>query len=160
MKKLLTLLMLGIFFFSLTTISAKPLTCYDDVVSVWHFDETSGNSTIDSCGSNDGTIYNTYSWDTGQYDNGLTFNGEAGTSTATYVDVGNDSSLNFGNESFSVTVWFSRLELASTERGLVGKITEDWATGWLLEVEYVGGTSFLTLKVYDDPNDDVNLSII
>ena len=59
-------------------------------VSHWKLDEGMGITAYDSVGTNHGTIYGAV-WTTGQVGGALSFNG-----LNDYVDLGNDSSLEFG----------------------------------------------------------------
>jgi type II secretory pathway pseudopilin PulG len=75
------------------------------VVGCWKLDETSGTTAKDSSGNgNDGTLVNMSSpgcWVAGQINNALSFNG-----INNYVDLGADSSLNFGDSKpFTITAW-------------------------------------------------------
>jgi len=70
------------------------------LVSWWKFD----NDATDSIGNNDGTRYNfSNGWVTGNIDNALEFN----ETNETFVDCGNDSSLNFGENDFSIEFWIN-----------------------------------------------------
>ncbi|MBN2593972.1 MAG: hypothetical protein JXA81_10730 [Sedimentisphaerales bacterium] len=73
----------------------------DAVLGAWLLDEGKGNTTADSTGNgNDGTLMNAPSWIAGWMGNALEFNG-----TSSYVDCGNDESLNVGV--FSVSFWYN-----------------------------------------------------
>jgi hypothetical protein len=68
------------------------------VISWWTFN----NNVLDSVGSNDGIRYNfTDGYGTGKYGQALEFNSTA----EQFIDIGNDSSLNFGTGDFSIEAW-------------------------------------------------------
>jgi hypothetical protein len=70
------------------------------LVAWWKFDEGSGTVAHDSVGDNDGTIYGA-TWTGGKINGALSFDG-----VDDYIDVGDESSLNFGaTDSFSIAVW-------------------------------------------------------
>ena len=82
------------------------------IIGYWKLDETSGTTAADSSGSgNNGTLDNMASpscWTTtpGPINGALTFDG-----TDDYVDLGTDSSLNFGSsEPFTVAAWVKTTE--------------------------------------------------
>jgi hypothetical protein len=80
------------------------------IVGCWKLDETSGTTAADSSGKgNNGTLVNMTPpgcWVTGQIGNALSFDG-----TDDYVDLGTDSSLNFGSsEPFTVSAWVKTTE--------------------------------------------------
>jgi hypothetical protein len=73
------------------------------IVGCWKLDETSGTTTAkDSSGNgNDGTLYGTPTWSTGLINGAIVLDG-----SNDYVDLGDDSSLNFGDsEPFTITAW-------------------------------------------------------
>ena len=72
----------------------------ESLVAYWSFDEGSGTTGSDSTGTNDGTFGNNPTWVTGLYGGALSFGG-----INDYVNCGNDSSLNFGGNAFSVESW-------------------------------------------------------
>jgi hypothetical protein len=71
----------------------------EGIVSHWSFDN-SANPGQDEVGGNDGTVYGA-TWTADGVKNGaLSFDGEDD-----YVDCGNDSSLDFSTENFSISLW-------------------------------------------------------
>jgi type II secretory pathway pseudopilin PulG len=80
------------------------------IVGCWKLDETSGTTAADLSGKgNNGTLVNMTPpgcWVTGQIGNALAFDG-----TNDYVDLGTDSSLNFGSSGpFTVAAWVKTTE--------------------------------------------------
>jgi len=80
------------------------------IVGCWKLDETSGTTAADSSGKgHNGTLVNMTPpgcWIPGQIGNALSFDG-----TNDYVDLGTDSSLNFGSsEPFTVAAWVKTTE--------------------------------------------------
>jgi hypothetical protein len=70
-------------------------------VGIWHLDEGSGTTTSDSSGNgNTGKLYSP-KWVNGKLGNALQFNG-----SGDYVDVGNNSALNFKTNDFTISAWF------------------------------------------------------
>jgi hypothetical protein len=68
--------------------------------ALWHFDDTTGSVIRDAAGRNNGVAYGT-SIAIGRFGLARSFNG-----TSDYVWVPPDSSLDFGDSSFSISVWF------------------------------------------------------
>ncbi len=66
----------------------------------WMFDETGGTTAYDSVGSNDGTVHGAAAWTAGHYNNCLSFQ-----ASGQDVYVPSDPSIDFGTESFSVSMW-------------------------------------------------------
>jgi hypothetical protein len=74
-----------------------------DYQARWKFDESSGSTAADSSGNgNDGTLYNMNDsdWVSGQWGNALDFDG-----SNDYISVSDDSSMDFGTGSFSISLW-------------------------------------------------------
>jgi type II secretory pathway pseudopilin PulG len=85
------------------------------VVGCWKLDETSGTTAVDSSGNgNNGALVNMTSpgcWVAGQIGGALVFDG-----SDDYVDLGTDSSLNFGDsEPFTIAAWIKTTD----EYGLI-----------------------------------------
>jgi hypothetical protein len=97
-------------FFGLASLHAQnaaPFVADSLTRALWHFDETSGSAVHDtSMYHNDGVAYGTTIVD-GPFGHARSFNG-----TGDYVSVPADSSLNFGNASFTIDVWFKTTALA------------------------------------------------
>jgi hypothetical protein len=75
----------------------------DSLVAHWDFNETSGTTAADSSGNgNTGTLYNMDSsdWVSGKWGNALDFDG-----SNDYVSVPDDSTMDFGTGSFSISLW-------------------------------------------------------
>lgn len=68
----------------------------------WMFDETSGTIAYDSVGSNNGTLQGATlpTWSAGKYGSAVTF-----TASGQSVYVPHSPAIDFGNESFSVSMW-------------------------------------------------------
>jgi hypothetical protein len=60
--------------FSNSSVYARPLTCADNPISLWHFNENTGSNTYDSCGGNNGLI-NEAGWISGKYSYALNYDG-------------------------------------------------------------------------------------
>jgi hypothetical protein len=92
----------GIILFSilfLNYVSAYPLSCSDNPVALWHFNEGSGNITTDSCSGITGYILGSnITWINGKYGKSILFNG-----IDNYVNVGNKLNQSFDN--FSIYAW-------------------------------------------------------
>jgi len=79
------------------TVSAASLVAH------WEFNEPSGSTASDSSGNgNDGTLHNMNDsdWVSGQWGNALDFD-----CSNDYVSVSDDSSMDFGTGSFSISLW-------------------------------------------------------
>jgi len=71
----------------------------DTILGAWLLDEGTGDVTADGSGNgNDGTLMSAPDWVSGQFGNALDFSG-----SSSYVDCGNDASLNV--DVFSVSFW-------------------------------------------------------
>ncbi len=66
----------------------------------WKLDETSGTTAVDSVGGHDGTLTNGPTWDTGQVDGALNFDGGND-----YVNVPHDPGLNLAS-ALTISTWF------------------------------------------------------
>ncbi|HOI18901.1 MAG TPA: DUF2341 domain-containing protein, partial [Candidatus Woesearchaeota archaeon] len=92
------------------------------LVGSWHFDEGTGNYTVDSSGNhNTGTLYNSPTWtSSGRYGNAINFDG-----VNDYVSLSNLSSTT----SITITGWFKADSLPTSGNfgGIFG--TQGWATG-------------------------------
>lgn len=117
-------------------VSAREVTCSDEgIVSLWEFDETSGNTASDSCGSNDGIVNGTANWTTGKYGNALYFDG-----TENYIDIPNDASLVVRTGNFSVSAWIKRTIPCGTQDAVFDKYDEfnDDEFDFYCDVSYLG----------------------
>ncbi len=81
--------------------SAEPFTPDSSTVALWHLDENSGSVVHDSTLRNNGTAIGT-TIVPGRFGNARWFNG-----IGDYVLVPSDSSLNLGDSSFVIEVWFN-----------------------------------------------------
>lgn len=81
--------------------TGQPFTPDSLTRALWHFDELTGSIVNDAAGGNNGLAYGT-SIVPGRFGNARSFNGAAGD----YVHIPSDSSLDFGNASFTIDVWF------------------------------------------------------
>jgi len=137
---------------------ATPVLAQTNLVGYWSFDECSGSIVYDSSTyGNDGTMYSfdptpVSEWkfennvfDTYDINNGTRYNftngyvsGKVGTalefdySAEQFVDVGNDSSLNFETGDFSIEAWI--------------KTSSDASQGILVKYDYSVDTGFLLLS--------------
>jgi type II secretory pathway pseudopilin PulG len=109
-----------------------------DLVGWWKLDETSGLNAEDSSGQgNDGTLnyMNGDEWTAGQISGALAFDG-----TNDYVDLGTDSSLNFGSsEPFTVAAWVKTTE----DYGMILSFRSSTDDGSVIDmaVGYEGGAN-------------------
>ena len=78
-----------------------------NTISCWKFDESDGTTAEDSVDDNHGTLINEPNRINGQVNNALEFNGTG------YVQVPNDSSLNFGTDDFSFEAWVKPTDISS-----------------------------------------------
>lgn len=85
--------------------ATKPIP---QMISIWHFDENSGNIAYDSKGNNDGTISGA-EWTSGISGSGLDFNGEGGR-----VLIPNSEDLNIVGENLSFSYWFKMQEIGDS----------------------------------------------
>lgn len=79
------------------------------LISWWDLDEMSGTVAADRISDNDGVLLNGPSWTEGKVNNSLLFDGDDD-----FVNVSDDSSLDFGNGDFSVAFWVKKLEDSSS----------------------------------------------
>jgi hypothetical protein len=115
----------------------NPTFAQQGLVSYWKFDECSGNIVYDSIGNNHGTRYNfTDGWVSGKYNCALEFDG-----IDDYVDVGNDSSLNFGAGDFSIEFWIkiSSSQVLLTNPTILAKVD---SVNWINSYEFYLETIF------------------
>jgi parallel beta-helix repeat protein len=125
-----------IFFFflllSLSVVNALPIP-----VSEWKFE----NNVLDTYGINNGTRYNfADGWVSGKYGNALDFNSTA----EQFVDVGNDSSLNFGTGDFSVEAWIKTYCSEVNWMAIVTKYDTENLRGINLYLDYKDFIAFAT----------------
>jgi hypothetical protein len=89
-----------------------------DLVGVWHFDEGSGTTALDSSGnSNDGTLKNmdlATAWVEGKNDYAVAFD-----ATDDYIDCGNDDSLNI-NDAITIAAWVKPDVIADSQTIVYG----------------------------------------
>ena len=87
---------------------AAVLDPHPGLVGWWRFDEGTGTAAEDSSGfGNDGTI-SSATWVDGKYGKALSFDG-----TNDYVSVDHHSSLNFGVDPFTVSLWAKQVGTSS-----------------------------------------------
>ncbi|NIP27675.1 MAG: hypothetical protein GWN67_24355 [Phycisphaerae bacterium] len=94
--------------FSLTMIDPRDSTIYGSekgLFAHWKFDDGSGDTAIDSVGSNNGTLFGGPTWTTGRFDGALSFDG-----TDDYVSVAPITPL-IGN-TVTVQTWIRTSEFA------------------------------------------------
>jgi len=99
------------------------------VISYWEFE----NNVLDSVGSNDGTRYNFVNgYVNGMFGYGLEFNQD----DSQYVSFGNDETLNFGSNNFTVETWVNITDGTWTEGYIISKIdfdTNPAYNGWYIK---------------------------
>jgi len=109
------------------------------LVGLWHFDEGSGTTTIDSSGKgNTGTLASSPGWVSGRFGNALSFNGS-------YVNVGSGTSLNIPGD-ITIEAWVNPANVTQTGYAGIfvgrgpgaGTGSEDYAL--VLNGESVGGS--------------------
>lgn len=109
----------------LPTATPTPTASMPPPIGSWKFNEASGQTILDSVGTNNGTLGANSSSElhdptrvAGKYGNGLSFDG-----TTDYTTVPHSSAINFGRASdvFSVTVWF-KTTASGVRQTLVGKV--------------------------------------
>lgn len=106
----------------------------DGIVSYWSFDETEGNTVIDSVSSNNGTLENGVErTPDGKYGSAIRFDGELGTSfpdSCEHVLIPDASNLNPVNE-VTIEFWIKPTIDAQTSNGLIfGKGEFDGPGEW------------------------------
>jgi len=103
----------------------------DGLVSLWTFDESSieEKTAKDAWGDNHGTIIGEPKSVNGMIEEALDFDG-----VVDYVDCGNDISLSFGSNDFTVSLWFKIAAFIDSHASLIGKTRGGWAApdvlGW------------------------------
>jgi len=115
-----------------------------DPVAYWKFDECSGSTAYDSVGVNDGSLYNfTDGWVTGKYGCALDFDG-----IDDYVNFGNDTSLNFGTSSFSISLWM-KLTNATKSMDVLSKYSISTFYGYFVSITTIPSIDGFTLGTLD-----------
>jgi len=104
-------------------------------VGWWRLDEGEGTVATDSSGyGNHGTVYGDATWVDGKYGKALSFDG-----TNDYVEILNDSTLNFSaSDSFSVSFWFKG-NMPSDYPNLVDKCTHAPYAGYVCSLRTITG---------------------
>ncbi len=117
------------------TSRGRPYNEDKNTIALYHFDEGSGDTVIDSStNGNDGTMKNGTTRTTGLLGDGLLFNG-----STNYVEIPTASSLDLGNSSFTLELWFR-----TTTGGAVLSKTSPGDTGASISIG-TGNTSSFTL---------------
>lgn len=111
--------------------STKPIP---QMISMWHFDENSGNIAYDSKGDNDGTVSGA-EWTTGISGNALDFDGSGGN-----VLVPNSEDLNITGENLSFSYWF-KMDYVGNDGAMIFKNTQ-----YLSRLNSQGRISFALYK--------------
>lgn len=82
------------------------------VAALWHMDETSGTTMVDSSGhGNNGTLHNVTLGAAGKYGKSYTFGGSTAKS---YVEVPNSASLNPGSANITISFWLRTFSLPTS----------------------------------------------
>lgn len=98
----------------ISVVSARPLTCADNPVALWHFNEGSGNSITDTCSGIVGTLHGTNTtWINGKYGKSILFNG-----FDNYISIGG---MNQSFENFSIMTWVKALQPNADYQTFVGR---------------------------------------
>ena len=107
-----------------TDCDSDPGSCMTKgLVGYWSFDEGSGNIAYDASGNgNHGTLINGPKWSQGKIGDALQFDGKDD-----YVDCGNNNSISFPTNSFSVEVWLKTNESCPNDY-----------CGWILDTKLAG----------------------
>lgn len=88
------------------------------LIHEWSFNEGSGSIAYDSVGSSDGTLVNfSDGWVAGVNGTALAFD----SSLEQFIDVGNDSSFNFGVEPFSFGFWYKDSDEYGSSMSVISK---------------------------------------
>jgi len=130
----------------LLAISAIPATTFaDSLVAHWKLDEISGVTAFDdTANNNDGTLHNMNDsdWVAGCIGNALDFDG-----SDDYVTVADNSALNFGTGSFSISFWAK--SAMSSEKILIIKGTSGGeytgASGKRYSIRYHNGAMYFVV---------------
>lgn len=118
------------------------------LISWWKFD----NDVLDTQLLNNGTRYNfTNGYVAGKYGNALEFDSAA----EQFVDIGDDSSLNFGTDDFSIEAWIKTSGLEATAMSIIAKYES--AEGFDLSMDSIfilfatdGESLAIPNLIYDD----------
>jgi len=124
-KALRTILIVLIFLLVLPTSVYAYETCPEGMVSYWKFDEGSGDTAVDSVGTNHGTIYGAVRT-IGMVNGGLSFDGNEWVPYGDdYVNIPDDDSLDFGaGQDFSLEAWIkAETEQESYQGQILAKLT-------------------------------------
>lgn len=125
--------------------SSTGSTNVDDAANVWsgyamvqHLDETTGNLTDSTSNQNDGVPYGVTLNSLGKIDGGDYYNGNA------YSVIKDNSTLNFGTNSFSYSFWFNTTKTATTQDILdkKGGTATATSTGYKMVISSSGTTGF------------------
>ena len=111
---MLSIILAFAFIFSSSFVYARALTCADNPINLWHFDENTGIVVNDACGTKNGTI-NDANWINGKYNYSLNFDG-----INDFVSVGNSIS-----KPTSISFWFDYDTIGISE----GLIQYGWNSG-------------------------------
>lgn len=129
---------------SLSNFSSVFTKNYNDsgYVGLWHMDEGSGTTTVDSSGNGNTGKITGATWganDGGMWGStGVTFNNGSYLhfkGISNYVDFGNGKSLNFGNGAFSIEAW---VNVSTQSQGNSGIIDKSDGSDWT----YTGPTTY------------------
>jgi len=94
---------------------ASAINCPSGMVSYWPFDEGSGNTAGDACGSNDGTLRNGPTWTRGQVNDGLDFDGSD--------DSVNLSTMDVSGSGLTIAAWFNADDFGTHDARIISKAT-------------------------------------
>ena len=109
--------------------SVQAVISTEGLVSHWTFDEASGNTAYDSAGSNNGTLVNGAGRVAGISGNALNLDG-----INDYVNCGNNSSLDVGGGSFTISAWVKRPTNEGVYDIISKRLPTSPNTGWSFEI--------------------------
>ena len=122
-----------------TPSTSPTLPVPNGLVSYWGMDETSGTQVSDSKAVNNGTA-NCAAITQGKINNGRSFNG-----SSHYINIPNNTSLNFPTSSFTISAWF---KTSATGNGR--RIISKWANFSNINYEiFISQNGSLAAGVYD-----------
>jgi hypothetical protein len=80
--------------------NARVITCADNPVALWHFDENTGNITYDSCDGKDGNFISGNWTSDGRYNESILFDGDGD-----YIEIPYNATLQFSSGDWTWVGW-------------------------------------------------------